>query len=80
VFKKKSQYSINIHISIETFVRIHFEHNPYVHDLSMNQVDNVLVQEQVVTFFQDQKQHANILKSLFIKNKKKVFFSYFIRY
>ena len=58
------------HILIETFVQIVLEHNQYVHDLSTNQVDNELVQEQVVTFVQDQRLHAiikqNHLKILFV--------------
>ncbi len=49
-----------LHISIETFARIQLEHNLYVHDLSMNQVDNELVQVPVVTLIPDQKQRSRI--------------------
>ena len=55
-----STIDIDLHISIETFVRIPFEHNQYVHDLSMNLVDNELEQEQVGASVLDRRQRAEI--------------------
>jgi hypothetical protein len=66
----------NLHILIETFVRIPLEHNPYVHDLSMNPVDNELVPEQVASFVPDQKPHSSI-NNLYATTNKSSF--YFIR-
>ena len=68
---KQSQFhSINhphknsLHISIETSVQILFEHNLYVHDLSMYLVDNELEQELVASSVQDRIQHS-IIKFFF---------------
>ena len=49
-----------LHISIETFVQILFEHNPYAHVLSMNQVDNEPVQVPIVALIPDRKQRSRI--------------------
>lgn len=54
----------SLHISIETSVQIQFEHNLYVHDLSIYLVDNELVQELIATSVQDQRQHSRMKFSL----------------
>jgi hypothetical protein len=55
-----STIEVDLHILIETFAQILFEHNLYVHDLSMNLVDNELEQEQVEAFVPDQRLRAEI--------------------
>jgi hypothetical protein len=56
---------INIHISIETSVRILLGRNPCEHDLSMNQVDNVLVPGRGVTSVLDRRLRARLKENAF---------------
>jgi hypothetical protein len=60
VYVCKMVTSIDIHISIETFVRIQLEHSLYEHDLSMNRADNELVLEPFVAFVRDRTRHAKL--------------------